>query len=113
MATCNINDNSDMYGLGIRIAFYLQCTFQQNIEAILRLIVAVIVTAAVELTISWNEIDGVHSLAAAGQTILSVIGVGSTLHVFHSYMSEDPDSPWVEADLPEGHESRYQSVMET
>ncbi|KAF2817020.1 uncharacterized protein BDZ99DRAFT_7341 [Mytilinidion resinicola] len=61
----------------------------RNLNSLINIIVATIITAATELTIHWNNITGVNSLAAAGQTILFVIGLGAVIRVFYVYLFHD------------------------
>lgn len=52
-----------------------------NLEAWVKLIVVILVTVATELTIDWNNIEGVNSLSGAGQTIPFFIGLGDVLRI--------------------------------
>ncbi|KAF2245280.1 hypothetical protein BU26DRAFT_607578 [Trematosphaeria pertusa] len=66
----------------------------QNMDTWSKLIVVATVTAAVELTISWNEIDGANTLSGAGQTIPFVIGLGALIRILYVYFfyAEDQGS---------------------
>ncbi|KAF2258558.1 hypothetical protein CC78DRAFT_526147 [Lojkania enalia] len=46
-------------------------------------IVATVIIIGVELTIVWNEIEGVHDINSAGQTIPLFIGIGALAMVFY------------------------------
>ncbi|KAL5414204.1 hypothetical protein PMIN03_003287 [Paraphaeosphaeria minitans] len=46
----------------------------QNIDVWIRIVIALATTVATELTISWNEIEGVGTLSGASQTIPFAIG---------------------------------------
>ncbi|KIW17994.1 hypothetical protein PV08_02280 [Exophiala spinifera] len=70
----------------------------QNIGIVLSLVVAVTVVAATELTIKWNHIQGVNSLASAGQSIPFAIGVALFIRIWYVYLFKEPD--------PEGQEHR-------
>jgi hypothetical protein len=63
----------------------------QDLGIVFNLIVAVIVVAATELTIKWNQIQGVNSLASAGQTIPFAIGVALFIRIWYVYLFKDPD----------------------
>jgi hypothetical protein len=51
------------------------------LESIIRLIVAVIITTATELTIQWNQIFNVEALDSAGQLIPLLLGIGAFIRV--------------------------------
>ncbi|KAF2708699.1 hypothetical protein K504DRAFT_364987, partial [Pleomassaria siparia CBS 279.74] len=55
----------------------------RNLEGASKLVIAVIVTTATELTIQWNEIEDIHSLSSADQTIPFIIGLGSIIRVLY------------------------------
>jgi hypothetical protein len=49
--------------------------------------IAAVVIVAVELTISWNNIQGVYSAGPAGQLIPTVIGIGTFLRVIYIWFT--------------------------
>lgn len=53
----------------------------QELQTFANIIVASVVTAATELTIQWNGIEGVADVSSAGQTIPLVIGIGLVTRV--------------------------------
>jgi hypothetical protein len=55
----------------------------QTLDTWMRVIIALLVTLATELTISWNQIDGANSLSGAGNTIPLVIGIGAIVRVLY------------------------------
>jgi hypothetical protein len=55
----------------------------QNLDTYMRVVIAIVVTLATELTISWNGIDGANSLSGAGNTIPFVIGIGAIVRVLY------------------------------
>lgn len=63
----------------------------RNIEGWIKIVVGLVVALATELTITWNEIDGVNSLAGAGQTIPFVIGLGAIVRIFYVYYVYPPN----------------------
>ena len=65
--------------------------FLQNLSIILGLIIAVTVVTATELTIKWNNIQGVDTLASAGQTIPFAIGLASFVRIMYVYLFKDPN----------------------
>ena len=65
--------------------------FLQNLSILLGLVIAVMVVTAAELTIKWNNIQGVNILGSAGQTIPFAIGVGSFVRILYVYLFKDPD----------------------
>ncbi|KAL1874811.1 hypothetical protein Daus18300_003352 [Diaporthe australafricana] len=110
MAVCQISANSGSYGVGTRIAFYLQWfgmiitswvlesdalnlkfinalttaatsvglvlnlgKLQSHFQTICDLIVAAIITVAIELVIFWNKIKGANDLDSAAQLMPPVI----------------------------------------
>lgn len=66
----------------------------QNLDTWIRILIAVTVTVATELTISWNEIGGVNTLSGAGNTIPFFIGLGALLRILYVavYYDDDDDS---------------------
>lgn len=60
--------------------------FLQNLDVWIRIVVALGVTVAVELTLSWNEIEGVNSLVGVGQTIPFAVGTAAIVRVFYVAM---------------------------
>jgi hypothetical protein len=64
---------------------YAHIQLLRNMEGWGKLIVALVVTLATELTIQWNELKGVNSLSSAGQTIPFVIGLGSWIRILYIY----------------------------
>ncbi|KAH7122387.1 hypothetical protein B0J11DRAFT_507372 [Dendryphion nanum] len=58
----------------------------RNMDVMIKIVAAITVIIATELTIHWNEIDGVDTISGAGQTIPLVIGLGATIRVFYVYM---------------------------
>jgi hypothetical protein len=65
--------------------------FLQNLSVLLFLVIAIIVVTATELTIRWNNIQGVNILGSAGQTIPFVIGVCSFVRILYVYVFKTPD----------------------
>jgi len=64
----------------------------QNFDTWVKLIVAIMVTLATELTISWNNIEGANTLSGAGNTIPFVIGIGAMVRVLYvSAFYDDED----------------------
>jgi hypothetical protein len=63
----------------------------RNLSIILSLVVAIIVVTATELTIKWNNIQGVNTLNSAGQTIPFLIGVASVVRILYVYLFKGPD----------------------
>jgi len=63
----------------------------QNMDIWMRIVVALGVTVATELTIMWNEIVGVGSLAGVAQTIPFAIGLGAIVRVLYVSMVYDKD----------------------
>lgn len=63
----------------------------QNLDIWIKIVVALAVTVATELTISWNEIGGVGSLSGAGQTIPFAIGLGALVRVLYVAMAYGSD----------------------
>lgn len=55
----------------------------QTLESFFRLIVAVIITTATEVTIRWNHVSDVESLDSAGQTIPLLLGIGAFIRVLY------------------------------
>ncbi|XXH02416.1 COP9 signalosome (CSN) subunit [Hypoxylon texense] len=56
------------------------------------LYVAVVITIAIEFTITWNGIRGVHSVNTAAQLIPTLIGIGAILRIFYVFLfGEDGD----------------------
>jgi hypothetical protein len=69
----------------------------QNLDTWIKVVIAIMVTLATELTISWNHIEGANTLAGAGNTIPFVIGIGAIVRVlyvaaFYSDNDDDTDS---------------------
>ncbi|KAJ4353472.1 uncharacterized protein N0V89_005202 [Didymosphaeria variabile] len=60
--------------------------FLQNLDVWIRIVIALAVTVATELTISWNEIGGVFSLSGAGQTIPFAIGLTAIVRILYVAM---------------------------
>lgn len=59
----------------------------------IRIAVAGTITAATELTIDWNKIDGVNDVSAAGQTIPMVIGIGQVAQIIYvAFFKFDPEN---------------------
>jgi hypothetical protein len=66
----------------------------QNLETWTKLIVAILVIVATELTIDWNNIEGVNSLSGAGQTFPFFIKLGAVLRIVYvtfRYSEEDSE----------------------
>ncbi|KAF1965812.1 hypothetical protein BU23DRAFT_560775 [Bimuria novae-zelandiae CBS 107.79] len=63
----------------------------QNLDVWIKIVVALAVTVATELTISWNEIRGVGTLSGAGQTIPFAIGLGAIVRVIYVAMAYESD----------------------
>jgi hypothetical protein len=63
----------------------------RDLSIILSLAVATIVVTAAELTIKWNNIQGVNTLTSAGQTIPFAIGFASFVRVLYVYRFKYPD----------------------
>ncbi|KAN0080492.1 hypothetical protein V8E54_003696 [Elaphomyces granulatus] len=60
----------------------------RHLESTIRLIVAVVVTVATELTIQWNNIEDVQLISSAGQTIPLLLGFGSFARVCYIYFKK-------------------------
>lgn len=60
----------------------------RHLESTIRLIVAVVVTVATELTIQWNNIEDVQLISSAGQTIPLILGFGSFARVCYIYFKK-------------------------
>jgi hypothetical protein len=60
----------------------------RHLESTIRLIVAVVVTVATELTIQWNNIEDVQLISSAGQTIPLLLGFGSFTRVCYIYFKK-------------------------
>jgi hypothetical protein len=65
--------------------------FLQNLDTWIKIIVAILVTLATELTISWNNIEGANTLSGAGNTIPFVIGIGAIVRVLYVSAFYDTD----------------------
>ncbi|KAF2014170.1 hypothetical protein BU24DRAFT_492873 [Aaosphaeria arxii CBS 175.79] len=63
----------------------------RNMVTWFKIIVATLVVLAIELTIQWNEIRGINSLAGAGQTIPFLFGLGTVLRILYVYFSPKDD----------------------
>lgn len=63
----------------------------QHIDVWIKIVIALAVTVATELTISWNEIGGVGSLTGAGQTIPFAIGLGAIVRILYVWMVYEQD----------------------
>ncbi|KAK3201217.1 hypothetical protein GRF29_185g145086 [Pseudopithomyces chartarum] len=72
----------------------------QNMDIWMRIVVALGVTVATELTIMWNEILGVGSLAGVAQTIPFAIGLGAIVRVLYVSMSKNFQGPKSRLDTP-------------
>jgi len=72
-----------------------QREFLQNLDTWVKVVAAPAVTVAIELTILWNEIAGINSLAGASQTIPFAIGVGALGRVLYVSLVDEkvPDLP--------------------
>ncbi|CAN9414488.1 unnamed protein product [Alternaria alternata] len=109
MATCEVSGTSDMYGLGIRVGFYLQwmsspatawiapgetsslrtanaffisATFiGLIIETALNHLDVIEIYVILLLGFAWNKIQGVNDTKSVGQLIPLMIGVGGIGHV--------------------------------
>lgn len=65
----------------------------QELKAFSNLAVAAVLTAAVELSIVWNNIPGVNWVTDVGQTLPIVVSAGIVLRVlFLHYAKGDDDS---------------------
>lgn len=76
--------------------------FLQNLDIWIKIIIALAVTVATELNISWNEIGGVGTFSGAGQTIPFVIGLAMIVRILYVAMAYE------RAELPSS--SRSSSV---
>lgn len=65
----------------------------QNMEGWFKIIVGLTIVLATELTIQWNEIEGVNSLVGAGQTIPFVIGIAAIVRIFYVYYVYPENNP--------------------
>jgi hypothetical protein len=66
----------------------------QQIQTMLRAIVASTVIIATELTIFWNKIEAVNSVATAGQIIPLFVGSFAVVRIFYLWcFSQEPDDP--------------------
>ncbi|KAK7184393.1 hypothetical protein PSPO01_09427 [Paraphaeosphaeria sporulosa] len=61
--------------------------FLQNLDVWIKIVIALAVTVATELTISWNEIGGVGTLSGAGQTIPFAIGLAAIVRILYVAMA--------------------------
>lgn len=68
---------------------YAHIQLLRNLDGWFKLIVAICVLAATELTILWNGIEGVNNLSSAGQTIPFVIGLGAVIRILYVYMKPE------------------------
>lgn len=64
----------------------------RSIDAVSRLGVTVVVNVAVEKTIIWNDIQGVHSTGSAGQIIPLVIGLAAVVRIFYVFFFDEDES---------------------
>ncbi|KAJ4287720.1 hypothetical protein N0V90_012424 [Kalmusia sp. IMI 367209] len=64
----------------------LHIEFLQNLDVWIRVVIALAVIVATELTVSWNEIKGVNSLSGVCQTIPFVIGLAAIVRVLYVNM---------------------------
>jgi hypothetical protein len=55
----------------------------QILESVFQSLVTTAIVIGVEVTIIWNEIEGVHEIASAGQTIPLFLGIGSVAMVLY------------------------------
>ncbi len=55
--------------------------------------VAIVVIAATELSVSWNNISGVSDLGSAGQLIPFTLGIMVFVHVLWEYWNKEPAPP--------------------
>ena len=63
------------------------------IDSIIKLAVAITIVTAAELTIRWNHINGVYSVAPTGQTIPLVLGIAAvTVVLYKAITSEEDDA---------------------
>lgn len=81
----------------------------QQFSTISDVIVAAIVTTAIELVIAWNNISGVNNLDTAAQLIPPIIGAAYFLHSIYVWMSESPseDSSYVDVSSWDGISASY------
>ena len=61
----------------------LRETALQEFDTFIYLLVVSIVLAAIETTISWNDITGVNEVSSPAQTIPLIIGVGAVARVVY------------------------------
>ncbi|KAF1997790.1 hypothetical protein P154DRAFT_524525 [Amniculicola lignicola CBS 123094] len=64
----------------------------RNMDTWFKIVVALAVTVATELTISWNEIKGVNNLSSAGQTIPFIIGLFALIRIFYVYLFKSDEN---------------------
>ncbi|KAF1954413.1 hypothetical protein CC80DRAFT_595166 [Byssothecium circinans] len=76
----------------------------RNLDTWIKIVVALTVTVAVELTISWNEIEGANRLSGAGNGIPFIIGIAAIVRVIYVAMFYDDDDE--EEEESDGDSSR-------
>jgi len=62
----------------------------RDLQSLIRLVVAAIITAATELVIEWNGIQDVNEVSSAGQTIPMVIGIGQVAQIIYAAYKYEP-----------------------
>lgn len=68
------------------------------IDSLAKIVVATIVVTGAELTIRWNDIEGVHSTSTAGQLIPLLIGIGVMVRVFYKALTSDGEEGFYEGE---------------
>lgn len=66
-------------------------TFLQEVDTFIYLLTVSTVLAAIELTISWNDIKGINTLLSPSQTIPLVIALGCLARVLYIALLGDLD----------------------
>lgn len=75
----------------------------QILDSASQAIVATVIIIGVELTIVWNNIEGVHDISSAGQTIPVFLGFGAVAMVFYVRFFQKE----TEEALSDGHGNMY------
>lgn len=76
-------------GAGARRPKKAHVELLQHVDVWIRILVALAVTVAVELTVAWNEIRGVAGVEGAAQTIPLVVGVGAVVRILYVAMGRE------------------------
>ncbi len=83
----------------------------QKLDSVSKLVVAVVVVTAAELTIHWNGIGNVNSLSSAGQTIPFVIGLAAIIRILYVRYVKRLTSSVAEYRLPNSSHSSSRSPV--